>query len=75
MKTTDASKNLLGKHNDLRLVVVDYNTVKKNGDVLLGPGVTLFGYLSYFSVIRKHSREGCLKLAQKVTQEFKYDVE
>lgn len=68
LKTLDAGIELLEKHNDLRQALVDYDTVKKQGDVLLG-------YPAYFSVVSRDSREECLKLAQKIPEEFKYDIE
>ena len=75
MKPPDAGKDLFEKHDDLRQAIVGYNTVKKRGDNPLDSGATPFSYLTYFSVVSKESRYHCLKLAEKVTKEFKYDIE
>lgn len=75
MKTPDAGKEMLERHADLRLAVVDYKTTKKKGDKLLGPRAKVFSYLAYFSVVSRRSREDCLRLAQKVRSSFKYEIE
>jgi biotin carboxylase len=75
MKTADAGRDLVEAHADLKLAVVDYKTHKKKGDRLHGPHATLFTYLAYFSVMSRESRTDCLRLAEKVRQSFKYEIE
>ncbi|BAE62553.1 unnamed protein product [Aspergillus oryzae RIB40] len=75
MKSPDAGKEMLERHEDLRLAVVDYKTMKKKGDKLLGPKAKVFSYLAYFSVASRRSREDCLRLGQKVRRSFTYEIE
>jgi biotin carboxylase len=75
MKTPDAGKEMLERHADLRLAVVDYKTTKKKGDKLLGPRANVFSYLAYFSVASRRSREDCLRLGEKVRRSFTYEIE
>lgn len=75
MKTEDAGRDMVEAHADLRKAVVDYKTHKKKGDRLHGPHAMLFTYLAYFSVVSRESRADCLRLAEKVRQSFKYEIE
>lgn len=75
MKTPDAGKEMLERHEDLRLAVLDYKTVKEKGDKLLGPRAKVFSYLAYFSVASRKSREDCLRMGQKVRRSFTYEIE
>ncbi|KAE8408576.1 hypothetical protein BDV37DRAFT_296032 [Aspergillus pseudonomiae] len=75
MKSPDAGKEMLERYEDLRLAVVDYKTMKKKGDKLLGPKAKVFSYLAYFSVASRRSREDCLRLGQKVRRSFTYEIE
>lgn len=75
MKTEDAGRDMMEAHSDLKEAVVDYKTHKKKGDKLNGPHAALFTYLAYFSVMSRNSRADCLRLAEKVRQSFKYEIE
>jgi ATP-grasp N-terminal domain/ATP-grasp domain len=75
MKSEDPGKELLERFEELRAAVPDYKTVQKKGNRLYGSKASTLSFLAYFSVVSRESREGALRLADKVRREFRYELE
>ncbi|KAI1335308.1 glutathione synthetase ATP-binding domain-like protein [Xylariaceae sp. FL0016] len=74
MKTPDACRDFLEKHDDLRALVPDYMTYKKGGSRLDGPKASQLSFVGYFSVVSRKSREDALETARRIRREFDYEL-
>lgn len=74
MASEDAGKELLERVPELRACVPDYRTVKKRGDALAGPAASTLSYLAYFSVTSRRGRKDALRLTDKLSAEFCYEL-
>ncbi|PQE29706.1 ATP-grasp superfamily protein [Rutstroemia sp. NJR-2017a WRK4] len=75
MKTEDAGRELLERDAVLAAAVPDYKTVQKKGAKLGGPKASALSYLAYFSVVSRKSRLDALDLAERIRQNYKYELE
>lgn len=75
MKTDDAGKELLQRDPILAAAVPDYKTVQKKGCKLSGPTASALSYLTYFSVVSRKSRVDALHLAERIRQNYEYELE
>ncbi|KAK0654921.1 ATP-grasp domain-containing protein, partial [Cercophora newfieldiana] len=61
MRTRDPVGEFLDAHPDVKANVVDFNSRKKGGDVLVGPGASDLCWVGFLSVVSRDSRADLLR--------------
>ncbi|KAK7414832.1 hypothetical protein QQX98_006347 [Neonectria punicea] len=75
MASEDAVREFLEANRELQRQVVDFQTVKKKGEVVQGPGSSELWCVGYVTVASKEGRRACLELARQVRERFDYRLE
>ncbi|KAH7323032.1 hypothetical protein B0I35DRAFT_476927 [Stachybotrys elegans] len=74
METPDVILEMLDKHPWMRDWIADYQTMRKAGAEVFGPGESQLWYLGYASVISRESRKECLERVRTVQDKFTYKL-
>ncbi|KAK0622948.1 hypothetical protein B0T14DRAFT_564357 [Immersiella caudata] len=75
MRSQDPVGEFLAGHPDVKANVVDFNSRKRGGDVLVGPGASDLCWVGFMSVVSRESRADLLRRVGDVAKTLTYEIE
>lgn len=72
METPDAIVEMMDKYPWMKEWIADYQTMRKGGSKVFGPGESELWYVGYASVLSRSGRGECLERIQKVKDSFSF---
>ncbi|KFA46095.1 hypothetical protein S40293_07766 [Stachybotrys chartarum IBT 40293] len=74
METEDAIAEMMDAHPETRPWLADWQTMRKGGAKVFGPGENELWYVGYASVVSREGRKECLERVAHVKERFTYKV-
>ncbi|KAK4448500.1 ATP-grasp domain-containing protein [Podospora aff. communis PSN243] len=75
MRSQDPVGEFLDSYPDVKANVVDFNSRKRGGDVLVGPGASDLCWVGFLSVVSRESRADLLRRVDHVAKTMTYEIE